>query len=68
MRAPIQGSGGYAKRVGGSAVLEEGSTVEGDVVVMGGNLDANGVIEGDLNLIRIGTERYEIPDAVVLGG
>lgn len=24
--------------------------------------------EGDLNLIRIGTERYEIPDAVVLGG
>ncbi len=24
--------------------------------------------EGDLNLIRIGTERYEIPDAVPLGG
>ena len=24
--------------------------------------------EGDLNLIRIGDERYEIPDAVVLGG
>jgi len=24
--------------------------------------------EADLNLIRIGTERYEIPDAVVLGG
>jgi hypothetical protein len=24
--------------------------------------------EGDLNLIRIGSERYEIPDAVVLGG
>ena len=24
--------------------------------------------EGDLNLIRIGEERYEIPDAVVLGG
>jgi heat shock protein HslJ len=24
--------------------------------------------EGDLNLIRIGAERYEIPDAVVLGG
>jgi hypothetical protein len=24
--------------------------------------------EGDLNLIRVGTERYEIPDAVVLGG
>ena len=24
--------------------------------------------EGDLNLIRIGNERYEIPDAVVLGG
>lgn len=24
--------------------------------------------EGDLNLIRIGGERYEIPDAVVLGG
>ncbi len=24
--------------------------------------------EGDLNLIRVGAERYEIPDAVVLGG
>jgi hypothetical protein len=24
--------------------------------------------EGDLNIIRIGKERYEIPDAVVLGG
>ena len=24
--------------------------------------------EGDLNFIRVGTERYEIPDAVVLGG
>ena len=24
--------------------------------------------ETDLNLIRIGSERYEIPDAVVLGG
>jgi len=24
--------------------------------------------EGDLNLIRVGTERYEIPDAVPLGG
>jgi heat shock protein HslJ len=24
--------------------------------------------EGDLNLIRVGSERYEIPDAVVLGG
>jgi hypothetical protein len=24
--------------------------------------------EGDLNFIRIGNERYEIPDAVVLGG
>jgi len=24
--------------------------------------------EGDLNMVRVGTERYEIPDAVVLGG
>ena len=24
--------------------------------------------EGDLNIIHIGEERYEIPDAVVLGG
>jgi hypothetical protein len=24
--------------------------------------------EGDLSLVRIGAERYEIPDAVVLGG
>ena len=24
--------------------------------------------ESELNLIRVGTERYEIPDAVVLGG
>jgi hypothetical protein len=24
--------------------------------------------EADLNLIRVGDERYEIPDAVVLGG
>jgi hypothetical protein len=24
--------------------------------------------EGDLTFIRIGDERYEIPDAVVLGG
>jgi hypothetical protein len=24
--------------------------------------------EGDLSLVRVGDERYEIPDAVVLGG
>ena len=24
--------------------------------------------EGDLNIIRVGEERYEIPDAAVLGG
>jgi hypothetical protein len=24
--------------------------------------------EGDLNMIRVGDERYEIPDAVILGG
>ena len=24
--------------------------------------------EGDLNVVRIGKERYEIPDAVILGG
>ncbi len=30
--------------------------------------DFSATREGDLNIIRIGNERYEIPDAVVLGG
>ena len=33
-----------------------------------GYLEFRASKEGDLNLIRIGDERYEIPDAVVLGG
>lgn len=36
--------------LGGQAMLEEGSVVEGDVVVLGGTLQADGRIEGDLNL------------------
>ena len=27
-----------------------------------------GASEGDLNMIRVGDERYEIPDSVVSGG
>lgn len=30
--------------------------------------DFSAVREGDLTLIRVGAERYEIPDAVILGG
>ena len=30
--------------------------------------DFNATRQGDLNFIRIGSERYEISDAVVLGG
>jgi hypothetical protein len=45
--------------MGGNADLEEGSTVERDVVVIGGNLQADGVIEGDVNivggLVRLGS-------------
>jgi hypothetical protein len=33
-----------------------------------GNFDFHATKEDDLHRIRIGTERYEIPDAVVLGG
>ncbi len=33
-----------------------------------GSMEFRVTKENDLNLIRIGNERYEIPDAVVLGG
>jgi hypothetical protein len=33
-----------------------------------GNVTLRGTKESDLHMIRIGDERYEIPDALVYGG
>ena len=34
--------------IGGQAIIEEGATVDGDVVVMGGSLTVSGKIDGDI--------------------
>ncbi|MCL4764351.1 MAG: META domain-containing protein [Burkholderiales bacterium] len=45
-----------------------GRPIGADVSESEGRLDFRATKQGDLHRIRIGNERYEIPDAVVLGG
>jgi heat shock protein HslJ len=45
-----------------------GKPIGADTSQADGYSDFRATRESDLNLIRIGNERYEIPDAVVLGG
>ena len=45
-----------------------GRPIGADVAESEGRLEFRATKEGDLHRIRIGNERYEIPDAVVLGG
>jgi hypothetical protein len=45
-----------------------GRPIGADVAQSEGRLDFRATNEGDLHRVRVGHERYEIPDAVVLGG
>lgn len=45
-----------------------GKPIGADTSQADGNAEFSATKKGDLNLIRIGNERYEIPDAVILGG
>ncbi len=45
-----------------------GRPIGADVSESEGRLDFQATKDGDLHRIRVGSERYEIPDAVVLGG
>ncbi|MFO1153147.1 MAG: hypothetical protein U1E42_05710 [Rhodospirillales bacterium] len=49
-------------------VFTNGKFSGADVSQAEGTLKSSATREGDLSLIRVGTERYEIPDAVVYGG
>jgi heat shock protein HslJ len=67
--------GGYAtviiKKPGGrtrAIFFRMGKPVGADTSEAGGDSEFQATKENDLHLIRIGNERYEIPDAVVLGG
>lgn len=57
---------------GGNARLESGSIVRGDVVVFGGNLDANGTIRGNLatfgGMLRMGEKAVVEGNLNSLGG
>lgn len=50
---------------GGNARLEAGSTVDGDVVIFGGNLVANGLVRG--NVVSFGGD-LRLGEAAVVGG
>ena len=45
-----------------------GTPIGADISQADGDLEFRATKEADLHLIRIGDERYEIPDAVILGG
>jgi hypothetical protein len=67
--------GGYATVVvrkpdGGTRAIffRMGKPIGADTSQADGYSEYRATKEGDLHLIRIGNERYEIPDAVVLGG
>lgn len=67
--------GGYAtvviKKADGrtrAVFFRMGKPVGADTSEAEGYSEFRATREGDLNLIRIGPERYEIPDAVVMGG
>lgn len=48
--------------------FEKGRFLSADTSQADGNLEYGAKRESDLNIIRVGDERYEIPDAVVVGG
>lgn len=67
--------GGYATvviqrpgRPGRTIFFRMGRPIAADTSQADGYPEFRATREGDLNLIRVGAERYEIPDAVVLGG
>jgi hypothetical protein len=67
--------GGYAtvvvKRSGNrtrAVFFRLGRPIGADASEAEGSKPFRATKEADLNLIRVGDERYEIPDAVVLGG
>ena len=45
-----------------------GRPIGADVSESEGRLEFSATKDSDLHRIRIGNERYEIPDAVILGG
>jgi len=49
-------------------VFVRGRATGADISQADGNVTFSIQREGDLNMIRIGDERYEIPDAAVSGG
>jgi hypothetical protein len=73
---------GVAREGGGSATVvvthadgrkraiffTDGKAAGADTSQADGNAEFRATREGDLNLIRVGDERYEIPDAAVFGG
>lgn len=67
--------GGYAtvviKRPDGrsrAVFFRMGKAIGADTSQADGYPEFRASKEGDLNLVRVGSERYEIPDAVILGG
>ena len=48
--------------------FQNGAPVGADTSQADGYGEFSATKESDLNLIRVGDERYEIPDAVVFGG
>jgi hypothetical protein len=58
--------------LGGNALLKEGSTVKGSVILLGGNLTAEGTIEGDLiamgGNVDLGSTALVQGDVQLIGG
>ncbi|NIS79664.1 MAG: hypothetical protein GTO14_05520 [Anaerolineales bacterium] len=58
--------------LGGFAYLEEDSRVNGSIIVLGGNIDADGLINGDLVVVggnaNLSPSTVVLGDAVTLGG
>jgi hypothetical protein len=51
-----------------SIFFEKGKPVGADISQADGKVALRATKESDLHMIRIGDERYEIPDAAVFGG
>lgn len=60
----IKRPNGYARAI----FFRMGRPIGADVAQSEGRRDFGATKDGDLHRIRIGPERYEIPDAVILGG
>ncbi len=64
--------GGDRVRFGGSLTVEEGESVAGDVVVIGGSADIEGEVVGDVVVVggalNLGPRAEITKDAVVVGG